>query len=87
MSIIKIETNFKRKLFWDINNVEFNGKLNNTEKGLINLYPDTEFQSIIGFGGAFTESAGYCISQVNKLIANSIMDEYFSEKRFKLLFL
>lgn len=78
MCIIKIETNFKRKLFWDIHNLQFTGKRNHIEKELINLYPDTVFQNIIGFGGAFTESAGYCLAQVNKLIANNILDDYFS---------
>lgn len=78
MNILKIETNFKRKLFWDINNVKFNGKLKNTERGLINIYPDTEFQEIIGFGGAFTEASGYCLAQVDKNIANNIMNDYFS---------
>ena len=78
MNIKKIETNFKRNLFWDIGKVEFNRKLSNTEKGLINLYPDTEFQAIIGFGGAFTESSGFCLTQVDNSIVNNILNDYFS---------
>ena len=57
MEILKIETNFKRSLFWDVHNQKPNGKLKNQEKGLINLYPEIEFQEIIGFGGAFTQSS------------------------------
>lgn len=78
MAIIKIETNFRRKLFWDMHNLDFNQKLNHTEKGLINLYPDTTFQEVIGFGGAFTESSAYCLSKLNKLMANAVLDDYFA---------
>ena len=78
MEITKIETNFKRELFWNTNKMNFTGTLKNLEKGLINIYPDTIFQKIIGFGGAFTEASGYCISQVNSQIANSILEDYFS---------
>ncbi len=79
MTIVKIETNFKRDLFWDKSFVNFNGKLEETEKELINLYPDVKFQGIIGFGGAFTEASGYCLKQLNSLMANSILEDYFSE--------
>lgn len=77
--MLKVETNFKRNLFWKTSNVNFNGKLKNMEKGLINLYPETEFQEIIGFGGALTESSGYNLSQVNKVLANQILEDYFLE--------
>lgn len=79
MKMLKVETNFKRNLFWKTSNVNFNGKLKNMEKGLINLYPETEFQEIIGFGGALTESSGYNLSQVNKVLANQILEDYFLE--------
>lgn len=75
----KIETNFKRNLFWKVSNIKFNGKLGNTEKGLINLYPDMNFQEIIGFGGALTEATGYCLKQVNEAIENQILEDCFSE--------
>ena len=52
--MLKIETNFKRNLFWKASKVNLSGKLGNTEKGLINVHPDVEFQEIIGFGGALT---------------------------------
>ena len=79
MSILKIETNFRRNLFWNETKVNFNQKLGDTEKGLVNIYPDEFFQKIIGFGGAFTESSGYCLKQVNNEIAENIMDDYFTE--------
>ena len=80
MSILKIETNFRRNLFWNKTKVNFNKELGNIEKGLINVYPDEFFQKIIGFGGAFTESSGYCLKQVKEEIADIIMNDYFTEK-------
>ena len=79
MSILKIETNFRRNLFWHESKIDFNKDLGENEKGLINIYPDDFFQKIIGFGGAFTESSGYCLKQVKNEIAENIMNDYFTE--------
>lgn len=79
MKILKVETNFKRNLFWEIHEQKFNGKFKNQERELINLYPEIEFQEIIGLGGAFTEASGYCLKQVDEKIADNILEDYFSE--------
>ncbi len=79
MKILKVETNFRRKLFWDVHEHKFREKLKNQERGLLNVYPEMEFQEIIGFGGAFTEASGYCLKQVGENIADNIMADYFSE--------
>ncbi|MGN1020490.1 MAG: glycoside hydrolase family 30 beta sandwich domain-containing protein [Aristaeellaceae bacterium] len=34
------------------------------EKDLINLYPDVQYQTLRGFGGAFTDAAGYVYAQM-----------------------
>ena len=34
------------------------------ESNVINLYPDFEFQTIEGFGGAMTESSAYLLSRI-----------------------
>lgn len=51
----------------------------NQELYIINLYPKETFQSLIGFGGAFTEAAGYVYSKVSRDIQHQIMRDYFSE--------
>lgn len=79
VKMIKVETNFNRNLFWDVHKIKFNGKLKNQEKGLINIYPDMEFQEVIGFGGAFTEASGYCLAQVEQSVKNQMLEDYFSE--------
>lgn len=49
------------------------------EGEVINLYPDVTFQEIIGFGGAFTESFGYTMSQLSHDVQEEIMEAYFGE--------
>ncbi len=86
MKTLKIETNFRRNLFWNTTNVKLNNNLGNMEKGLINVYPDAQFQEIIGFGGALTEASGYNLSKINKLMADQILEDYFSESGLQYSF-
>ena len=65
MKIQKYETNFKRNLFWKesiLNTKPYSEKI---ENNVINIYPEITYQSIIGFGGAFTESAGLAYSKLS----------------------
>lgn len=67
MNIIKIETNFKRNMFFHISNkIHLKDNTQNIEKNLINIYPDIEYQAIIGFGGAFTEASRSKFIQVSR---------------------
>lgn len=79
MEIVKVETNFKRNLFWNVHRLKFNGKLKNMERGIINLYPEVKVQEIVGFGGAFTEASGYCLAKINHNQGSKIIEDYFSE--------
>ena len=47
------------------------------EKGLINLYPQVEYQTIAGFGGAFTDAAGYVFCSMPAPQQEVILDAYF----------
>ena len=40
-------------------------KKNDIEKPMINIHPDFEYQSIEGFGGAFTEAAAEALSLIH----------------------
>ncbi len=46
---------------------------------IISLNPDEKFQTITGFGGAFTESSAYLLSKLGKENQKKIMEAYFSE--------
>ena len=52
----------------------------NQETDIINLYPSETFQAIIGFGGAFTEAAGYVLSKVSEATQQQLIRDYFSEE-------
>ena len=55
MKITKYETNLKKRLFFkEASDISFKEDTKNEENNLINIYPQEEFQSIIGFGGALT---------------------------------
>ncbi len=43
------------------------------------LYPEQKFQTITGFGGAFTESTAYLLNQMSAGVRDSILRAYFSE--------
>lgn len=47
------------------------------EMQVVNLYPDKEYQKIRGFGGAFTESAGYAFSRMSSEKQKQVIDTYF----------
>lgn len=50
------------------------------EKGLINVYPQVCRQTIEGFGGAFTDSAGYVFSLMPEALQAQLIRDYFSEE-------
>lgn len=80
MNIFKFETNMKKDKY--MQKTAFSGtfeNLNNTENNLILLYPEIKYQTIEGFGGAFTESAGYCFSKLNIEAQKGIINDYFSK--------
>jgi glucosylceramidase len=52
---------------------------NNQERFILNLYPEAVFQTIKGFGGAFTEAAGYVFSRLPELKQAELLDAYFGK--------
>lgn len=79
MNIFKTETNYKRKLFFNTSKVNYKNYSEKLENKIINIYPEVKYQSIIGFGGAFTESTGYALSTLSDENKNKTLNEYFSD--------
>lgn len=50
-----------------------------TSKGTIYIDSDITYQSIIGFGGAFTESSAYIFFKLPVKIRDKFLDAYFGE--------
>ena len=74
MKIIVTEKNSDKRFFTEelketsVSNVDFL------------LDPSETFQEIIGFGGAFTESAAYNLSRVNKDVRKKAIEAYFDKE-------
>ncbi len=51
-----------------------------TEVGVVNVYDDVEYQSVLGFGGAFTESSAYNYSRLTDAQKKDFMQKYFSRE-------
>lgn len=79
MEIKKIETNYKRKLFFYESKVNSKKYSEKYENQIINIYPEITYQSIIGFGGAFTESTGFALKSLPKEKQVNLLNEYFSK--------
>ena len=47
---------------------------------VIKLLPEEKFQTITGFGGAFTESSAYLLNKLGKENRKKIIDAYFSSE-------
>jgi len=50
---------------------------NNQERFILNLYPEVAFQTVMGFGGAFTEAAGYVFSLLPAKKQEELLAAYF----------
>lgn len=80
MKLTKIETNIKRNLYLNItSNLNLMPCSKPIENQVINIYPHLQSQSIIGFGAAITQSSAYVLNNIDKNIADKIIDEYFSK--------
>ena len=44
---------------------------------VVNIYPDIEYQTFHGFGGAITEAAGYAFSKLGKENQQKVLENYF----------
>jgi glucosylceramidase len=59
---------------------EISGFDTSEEASKITLNPEKTYQTITGFGGAFTESSAYLLNQVGKENRRKILDAYFSKE-------
>ncbi len=52
---------------------------NNSSSILITLNPEEQYQTITGFGGAFTESSAFLVTKLSESNRKKIMNAYFGE--------
>lgn len=81
MNITKFETNLKQNKYMKQSKISsINNNLGDLENNLIMIYPEIKYQEILGFGGAFTEAAGYCFSKLKLNLQENLIKDYFSEQ-------
>ncbi|MDF2538676.1 MAG: glucosylceramidase [Herbinix sp.] len=50
------------------------------EMQVVNIYPEMEYQTFRGFGGAITEAAGYAYSKLSKENQEKVLEYYFGDE-------
>lgn len=81
MEIKKFETNYKRKLFFNENKISSKKYSEKLENKIINIYPNITYQTILGFGGAYTEATGFAIKKLPPPKQKDLIKEYFSDTK------
>ena len=77
MKITTITTNYDENKLLETTMVTEGTEVGNMN--VVNLYPDVMYQKIRGFGGAFTEAAGYTLSKLSEENQKEIAEAYFGE--------
>ena len=57
--------------------MQFAEDLSQRENELLVIYPEVQYQKILGFGGAVTESVGYVWSKLDAQARDAVLDAYF----------
>lgn len=70
-----IVTDYEKNQFWKETEVPLSeiGCMN-----LVRVFPEYKRQKMLGFGGAFTEAAGYCYSKLSPESKEAFLNAYFS---------
>lgn len=76
MGIRIFETDYNNNKFWEEKTELQNGA---DMMRVVNIYPECTYQTVKGFGGAFTEAAGYTLSKLPENVQEEIMNAYFGE--------
>ena len=67
-------------IYFDEQYIEAGNAPASSETGVVNVFDEIEYQEVLGFGGAFTESAAYNYSLLNDEQKKTFMQRYFSRE-------
>lgn len=71
----------KENIYFSCEEIEQGNHRSNEERGIINIFDEFEYQGIIGFGGAFTESSAYLYSLLTDEQKKDFMEKYFDKEK------
>lgn len=80
MKIKVFETNCSQNKYFSEKSYTYGDGAQNGEACAINVYDDLEYQEILGFGGAFTETAAYNYSLLSDDAKKDFLEKNFDEK-------
>lgn len=80
-TVKKVETAPLEGIFFKEEKFEGNNFPSNTEWGIVNVFDDVVYQDVLGFGGAFTESAAYLYSLLNEENKKKFLELYFDREK------
>lgn len=80
MNIKVFETQPQANKFFKEYGVDFANVPEKIEHAMINVFDEIEYQEILGFGAAFTESAAYNYSFLDKESKKEFLTKYFDKK-------
>ncbi|MDF2614659.1 MAG: srfJ [Clostridia bacterium] len=80
MNKIKVieSTKYSKDWFKEWDPITMQKDVNEEEMKLLMVYSDITYQSIEGFGGAFTQASAYNYSKMNEILKKEILESYFS---------
>ncbi len=79
--LTKIETCPTEKIYFQTEEIEIGNFPSDTEWGIINVFDDVVYQEVLGFGGAFTESAAYNYSLLSEEEKKRFLELYFDREK------
>lgn len=80
MELERYETRLRQQSGFVREQVPYGNLPQNTECAVINLYDEVTYQQLLGFGGAFTESAAYVYAQMDAETKRAFCTAYFDRE-------
>ncbi len=78
MKIIRSVPN--KSIYFDETTIRVGNADESAEMCVVNVFDEIEYQTVLGFGGAFTESAAYNYSLLDEKQKKEFMESYFSRE-------
>lgn len=76
-----ISTDISKNLFFNEENLSIGNASSDSEVAVVNIFDEIEYQKILGFGGAFTESSAYNYSLLTDENKKKFMEMYFDREK------
>ena len=73
----RITTSIRDNKFFEVTELAAGNRAENHENSIINVFDEVKYQTITGFGGAFTEAAAYNYAKMSEKNRELVRRAYF----------